>query len=54
MKQWVWGGPAIALAVQTIIFWWRHRGINDEEFMIYEEEAEAEQVSVEAQGQKKA
>ncbi|PSN60697.1 PTR2-domain-containing protein [Corynespora cassiicola Philippines] len=51
---WVWGGPAIALAVQTIIFWWRHRGINDEEFMIYEEEAEAEQVSVEAQGQKKA
>lgn len=25
---WVWGGPAIALAVQTVIFWfrWKHMG----------------------------
>ena len=35
----MWAGPAIALFVQTAIFWWRHRGVNDEEFMTHEEEA---------------
>nr|A0A411KUQ2.1 RecName: Full=MFS-type transporter ucsM; AltName: Full=UCS1025A pyrrolizidinone biosynthesis cluster protein M [Acremonium sp.]QBC88157.1 UcsM [Acremonium sp.] len=31
---WVWAGPTIALAVQTVIFWVRHRKYNDDEFMI--------------------
>lgn len=35
---WVWGGPAIALAVQTVIFWYRYRGLNDDEFMTYEDQ----------------
>lgn len=37
---WVWAGPAIALVVQTGVFWWRHRGVNEDEFMTYEEERE--------------
>ena len=36
---WAWSSPAIALAVQTIIFWWRHHGMNDDAFMEYHEEA---------------
>ncbi|KAF2844871.1 PTR2-domain-containing protein [Plenodomus tracheiphilus IPT5] len=35
---WVWAGPAIALAAQTVIFWWRHHGMNDDEFIIHEED----------------
>ncbi|TFK53840.1 MFS peptide transporter [Heliocybe sulcata] len=35
---WVWAGPAIALFVQTIIFWFRYKHIDNEEFMTYEEE----------------
>lgn len=35
---WVWGGLAIALAVQTIIFWFRYRGMNNDEFMTYSKE----------------
>ncbi|OQN96831.1 hypothetical protein B0A48_17391 [Cryoendolithus antarcticus] len=31
---WVWAGPTIALAVQTVIFWFRYRKYNDDEFMI--------------------
>ncbi|KAK5113960.1 hypothetical protein LTR62_003083 [Meristemomyces frigidus] len=34
---WVWAGPAIALAVQTVIFYWRYRKFNDDDFMTYEE-----------------
>lgn len=34
---WVWAGPAIALAVQTVIFWFRYKHLNDEEFMTYDE-----------------
>lgn len=30
---WAWAAPAIALFVQTIIFWWRHRNMNDDVFM---------------------
>ena len=37
---WAWAGPAIALFVQTAIFWWRHRGLNDDEFMTVEEDEE--------------
>nr|OQO23869.1 hypothetical protein B0A51_05881 [Rachicladosporium sp. CCFEE 5018] len=31
---WVWAGPTIALAVQTVIFWFRYRKYNDDAFMI--------------------
>lgn len=42
--QWVWAGPAIALFVQTAIFVWRHRGVNDDAYMTYESDSEAEQI----------
>ncbi|KAL1971303.1 hypothetical protein VTN77DRAFT_255 [Rasamsonia byssochlamydoides] len=35
---WIWLGPAIALAVQTVIFWFRYKHLNDDEFMTYEED----------------
>ncbi|KAK5130880.1 hypothetical protein LTR08_001601 [Meristemomyces frigidus] len=34
---WLWAGPTIALAVQTVIFWYRYRKFNDDDFMTYEE-----------------
>lgn len=34
---WIWAGPAMALAVQTVIFWIRYRTLNDDEFMTSEE-----------------
>ncbi|KAI0125420.1 POT family protein [Xylariales sp. AK1849] len=30
---WAWAAPGIALFVQTAIFWWRHRHMNDDVFM---------------------
>jgi hypothetical protein len=30
--------PAIALGVQTVIFWFQFKHINDEEFMIFRED----------------
>ncbi|KAI1350377.1 POT family protein [Xylaria sp. FL0043] len=38
---WAWAAPAIALFVQTIIFWWRHRHINEEVFMTHKEDFES-------------
>ncbi|KAF2967506.1 hypothetical protein GQX73_g6059 [Xylaria multiplex] len=38
---WAWAAPAIALFVQTVIFVWRHRHINDEVFMTYKEDFES-------------
>lgn len=35
---WAWAAPAIALFVQTIIFWWMHRHVNEDVFMTYEED----------------
>ncbi|KAF4200150.1 hypothetical protein CNMCM8927_003857 [Aspergillus lentulus] len=35
---WIWAAPGIALAVQTVIFWWRFRHLNDEEFMTDEKD----------------
>lgn len=32
----VWAGPAIALAAQTAIFWWKYRYLNNDEFMTLE------------------
>ncbi|KAI0439468.1 POT family protein [Xylaria telfairii] len=38
---WAWAAPAIALFVQTIIFWWRHRHVNEDVFMTYKEDFES-------------
>ena len=35
---WAWAAPGIALFVQTVIFWWRYRNVNDDVFMTYEED----------------
>ncbi|OAA54158.1 POT family protein [Niveomyces insectorum RCEF 264] len=35
---WAWAAPGIALFVQTVIFWWRHRNVNDDVFMTHEED----------------
>ncbi|KAF5005591.1 hypothetical protein FDECE_7998 [Fusarium decemcellulare] len=48
---WAWAAPAIALFVQTVIFWFRHHHINEEEFMTYEEE---ENVSESEKSQRRA
>ncbi|CAF9932864.1 hypothetical protein IMSHALPRED_009010 [Imshaugia aleurites] len=37
---WVWAGLAIALAVQTVIFYWTYRGMDNDEFMTYEDDQE--------------
>ena len=37
---WIWGAPAIALAVQTVVFWWKYRELDNDEFMTYEETTE--------------
>ncbi|KAM0252601.1 hypothetical protein ACHAQJ_007638 [Trichoderma viride] len=34
---WVWAGPAIALFVQTIVFWVRHRKLDDDVYMLEQE-----------------
>ncbi|PVH94284.1 PTR2-domain-containing protein [Periconia macrospinosa] len=39
---WVWAGPAIALVAQTAFFWWRHHAINDDEFIVQENETPAD------------
>lgn len=31
---WIWAGPAIALAVQTVIFWFRCHHLNDDQYML--------------------
>lgn len=35
---WIWAAPAVALAVQTVVFWWRFRHLNDEKFMTDEKD----------------
>ncbi|WYZ40934.1 hypothetical protein EsH8_IV_001275 [Colletotrichum jinshuiense] len=35
---WAWAAPGIALFVQTIVFWYRHRHLNDDVFMTYKED----------------
>jgi dipeptide/tripeptide permease len=44
-QQWVYIGPAIALFVQTIIFWIRYRDVDEEKFMTYEDDS-VEEVTV--------
>lgn len=38
---WAWAAPAIALFVQTVIFWWRHRHVNEDVFMTHKEDFES-------------
>ncbi|GJC86136.1 peptide transporter PTR2 [Colletotrichum liriopes] len=38
---WAWAAPGIALFVQTIVFWYRHRHLNDDVFMTYKEDYES-------------
>lgn len=35
---WVWAGPTIALAAQTVIFYFRYRHMDDEVFITEEED----------------
>jgi len=43
---WVWGGPAIALAVQTVIFWFTYvLGVLDHEYHMREAD-----ISLQVQG----
>lgn len=51
---WAWAGPAIALLAQTAIFWWRHRSINDDEYMTNEDHEEATAGPVMPSNQEKA
>jgi dipeptide/tripeptide permease len=44
-QQWVYIGPAIALFVQTIIFWILYRNVDEEKFMTYEDD-DVEEVHV--------
>lgn len=37
---WAWAAPAIALFVQTIIFYWKYRNVNEDAFMTYAEDFE--------------
>ncbi|EPQ59685.1 MFS peptide transporter [Gloeophyllum trabeum ATCC 11539] len=47
---WIWAGPAIALFVQTVIFWFRYKHIDNEDFMTYEEEEETSHGSTKTTG----
>ncbi|OBR14588.1 POT family protein [Colletotrichum higginsianum IMI 349063] len=38
---WAWAAPGIALFVQTIVFWYRHRHLNDDVFMTHKEDFES-------------
>ncbi|KAI8627222.1 POT family protein [Xylariaceae sp. FL1651] len=38
---WAWAAPAIALFVQTVIFWFRHRHVNEDVFMTHKEDFES-------------
>lgn len=48
---WAWAAPGIALLVQTIVFWWRHRGINEDAFMTYEEDFKKPIIEEEKKGE---
>ncbi|EXJ93216.1 hypothetical protein A1O3_01773 [Capronia epimyces CBS 606.96] len=50
----IWAGPAVALAVQTVIFWFRFRHLNNDEFMIdHEKEHQESRPSVSDPGSEK-
>jgi dipeptide/tripeptide permease len=35
---WIWAGPAIALFIQTCLFYWKYRHMDDDDFMSWGEE----------------
>ncbi|CRG92670.1 Peptide transporter PTR2 [Talaromyces islandicus] len=35
---WIWGAPAVALTLQTVLFWFRFKHLNDDAFMTREED----------------
>ncbi|KAJ5151106.1 uncharacterized protein N7482_010358 [Penicillium canariense] len=35
--MWIWGAPTVALALQTVIFWFRFKHMNDESFYVDED-----------------
>lgn len=37
---WIWAAPGIALAVQSVLFWYKFRSLDDEEFIKQEDEDE--------------
>ena len=41
---WIWAGLAIALAVQTIIFHWTYKEMDNDEFMTYQDDNEVNEV----------
>jgi POT family proton-dependent oligopeptide transporter len=45
LLQWVRAGAAIALVLQTAIFWWRHLVLDEAEFMAYDPDEEDEAIS---------
>lgn len=37
---WIWAGPAIVLAIQTVVFWVKYRKYDDDDFMTEETAAD--------------
>ena len=48
---WIWAGPAIALAVLTVHFWFTFRHMDNDEFFTEKEEDSVSEVSVSRDGQ---
>lgn len=38
---WIWGAPTVALALQTVIFWFRFKHLNDEKYYVTSVENES-------------
>lgn len=47
---WIWGAPTVALAVQTVIFWFRFRHLNDEPYLEEKEDESSPGQGVEKAG----
>ncbi|KAJ0115747.1 hypothetical protein J7T55_010570 [Diaporthe amygdali] len=39
---WIWFGPAIVLFAQTVIFWFRHKNIDEDAYMTYDTDSDLE------------
>ena len=37
---WIWGSPAVALFIETCVFYWRYRWMNNDEFMTVDEQSD--------------
>lgn len=47
---WIWGAPTVALAAQTVIFWYRFRHLNDEPYLEEKEDESSSGQGVEKAG----